>query len=177
MNRREALKNMAMASLATVVLSGCNFASDEKVEDFFVNGKLKLDETHKKNLSRISETFLPLSDRRVELEDQGNFILKMVNDCRSPEERQQFAAGFEQYKEVMNKSNIDIESSNSQEVVRLVQATLEDEESDEDLLFFVGTVKDLSLFNLKNSKYYMTEYLDYSLIPPTYNPCAEIQKA
>lgn len=177
MNRREALKNMAMASLATVVLSGCNFSSDEEVQDYLVDGKLRLDSQHKDHLSRISETFLPLSGRPVELEDQGNFILKMVNDCRTPEETEKFAAGFEQYKKVMRESDLKIDSSEKEEVLAVVKSTLENEESDEDLLFFIGTVKELSLFNLKNSEYYMTEYLDYSLIPPTYNPCAGIEKA
>lgn len=176
MNRREALKSLAMASLATVVLSGCNFIGDDSVNDYMVNGKFQPDAEHKEYLSQISETFLPLRRRPVQLEDQGEFILKMINDCRSPAEREKFVSGFQQYKEVMEKSRIQVDSSQPDEVLKVVETTLEDENSDEDLLYFIGTVKELSLFNLKNSEQYLTGYLDYSLIPPQYVPCAEIQK-
>lgn len=163
-----------MASLATVVLSGCNFTADDSVTDFMNNGKFHPDAAHRDYLSRISETFLPLGGRQVNLEDQGQFILKMINDCRSPQEREQFVQGFQQYKEVMEKSRLQTESAQPEEVLQVVERTLQNENSDEDLLYFIATVKELSLFNLKNSEQYMTGYLEYSLIPPKYDPCAEL---
>lgn len=173
MQRRTAIKNMALASIAAMVMTRCSLG-DQKVSDFLNQGKLALDKKHSDYLNQISETFLPLSDKNLNIEQPAKFILTMVNDCKSDEEILDFTTGFEEYKNLMTQAQLQISSEDSAEVLNQVKSVLQEKGSDESLIYFIKTVRDLSIQNLTTSQTYMQNYLDYELIPSTYIACTTI---
>lgn len=173
MNRRIAIRNILIASAGTIMLPGC---SKIKVPDFITNGKLSLDTTHNDYLQNISESFLPIHGISDMIGQAQDFILTILNDTFAPEDIQMFATGFEQYKDLIDKSKLMLNSSNLEKAIPIVANILEDETPNEELVFFINTTKDLSVRNLMTSEYYMTQYLDYTLVPgPSFEGCIDIQ--
>jgi hypothetical protein len=171
MKRRKAIKSIIIASTATVFFSGC---SDTNVIEFIRFGKLTLNQKHKDYLAMISETFLPISGVSENIGDPVEFILTMLNDCSSQQEISDFAEGFEQYKSLMKESKLRIKKADPDQVLEVVKAVLDGIELSEALLFFIQTVRNRSIQNLKSSEYYLSEYLDYQLIPTEYIPCLDV---
>lgn len=172
MNRRIAIRNILIASAGTIMLPSC---SKLKVPAFLTDGKLSLDTEHKDYLQNISESFLPIRGISDKIGQAQDFILTMLNDNFAPENVQMFATGFEKYKDLMVKSKLMLNSANLEKAIPIVENILKEEALNEDLVFFINTTKDLSIKNLMTSEYYMTEYLDYTLVPgPSFNGCIDI---
>jgi len=173
MKRRDAIKNILLASASTLFITGC---SEANVVELIKNNNILLDKSHKDYLFKISESFLPIADLKEKVGNPVDFIMTMINDCHSPEEVSSFATGFEQYKMLMDQSKLKIKSAKEDQVIPVVQKILEETETpQEDLIFFIDKTKNLSIQHLMSSEYYMTEILDYSMVPKeSFNGCAEI---
>jgi hypothetical protein len=171
MKRREAIRNILLASASTIFITSC---ADKNVVEFLQDGNLKLNDRHEDYLFQISNTFLPLGDLKEKVGNPVDFILTMINDCHSPEDVQLFATGFEQYKMLMDESRLKISSAKEEEVMPVVQKVLETTKPPQEaLIFFINKTKNLAVQHLRSSEYYMTSYLDYSLIPKEpFNGCA-----
>lgn len=170
-NRREAIRNIALASVATMFVSSC---ADRNVVEFLIDGKLQLDRRHKKYLSIISETILPTKDVSEKIGDPVDFILTMLNDCTLPEDLQKYVLGFEQYKQLMVEQEMKIKSADPDQVIDQITTVLEAELPQEELIHFINTTKDLSIWNLKSSEYYKVEFDEYRMIPASYQACITI---
>jgi len=153
------------------LITGCK---ESNVVEFLGDNKLYLNGRHKKYLNKISETFLPVSGISEKIGMPADFILTMLNDLMKPEEIEQFAIGFDQYKLLMETSQLKIRSSDPREILAVVESTLEASPPEEELVFFINTTKDLSIWHFVSSEYYMTEYLNYKLIPGPFQGCPSI---
>ncbi len=172
MNRRQVLQNMALASAATFFLPGC---SEKNVMDLLVNGQLQLDDKHSRYLSAISEAFLPVRGISENIDSASSFIMTMVNDTYAPEDILKFASGFQNYKQVMKDVKAKILKVDTANMVARVTALLESEEIDPDLGYFIHTTKQLSIRNFTSSEYFLVNYEEYQMIPPTYEACVDVQ--
>lgn len=171
MNRREAIRNIALASTATIFMTGC---ADKNVAEFLVDGKLDLNQKHKDYLAKISETILPIDGVSDKIKSPVDLILTMINDCSSTEDQNKFVTGFEQYKLLMQENSIKIKSADPTESIGLITAALENETPQEELIHFISKTKDLSVWNLKTSEYYKTKVEDYKMIPDAYQACVDV---
>ena len=171
MQRREAIKSIVVASAATVFLTGC---ADKNVIEFLVDGKLELNDKHKEYLGRISETFLPIESIKDRVGEPYSFILNMLNETKSSEDVMRFATGFELYKELMKESRLKIKSSDPEEVIPVVESVFEMDPPSEELVYFISTTKDLSIYHFTTSEYYMVENREFKMIPETYKACIDV---
>ena len=171
LNRREAVQNILIASAGTVLITGC---TESNVIEFLTNGQLSLNGRHKRYLDKISETFLPVSEISEIIGRPSDFVLTMLNDLLKPEEVEQFAIGFDQYKLLMETSQLKIKSSEPKEILAVVESVIEATPPQEELVFFINTTKDMSVWHFVSSEYYMIEYLNYKLIPGTFQGCTTI---
>ena len=171
MNRREAVQNILIASAGTVLITSC---AESNVIEFLADDKLSLNGRHKRYLDNISETFLPVSGISDKIGRPSEFILTMLNDLMKTEEVEQFAIGFDQYKLLMETSQLKIKSSEPREIFSVVESAIEATPLQEELVFFINTTKDMSVWHFVSSEYYMSEYLDYKLIPGTFQGCITV---
>ena len=171
MNRREAIRNIAIASTATIFLTSC---ADRNVAEFLVDGHLDLNRNHKKYLAKISETILPLNGISENMQDSVSFIMTMLNDCTSAEDLQDYVTGFEQYKLLMQENKLKIKKADPQETIDLITSTLKSATPQKELIHFITTTKNLSVENLKTSEYYLTKVQDYKMIPDAYQGCVDV---
>lgn len=170
MNRRNAIQTIILASAGTLFMTSC---ADANVLELMKDGKLVLDRQHTTYLSKISETILPVSSVAEGMSPASDFILRMLNEVHKSDDVQKFATGFEQYKLLMKESQVKIKKAEPTKLIELMTTTLEQNPPQEELIFFINKTKDLSIWNLKSSKFYQTKYLENSLIPPPYEACVE----
>lgn len=171
MDRRQAIKSIAIASTATIFLTGC---ADKNVVEFLQGETLLLNDKHLEYLGKISETFLPVSGISEKIGDPVPFIMTMINDTHSPEDILIFATGFEDYKILMQESRLKINSAEPEATIRTVTEVLEAGEPKEELVHFINTVKGLSTYHFTSSEYYMVEIGEYKMIPDKYDPCMDV---
>ncbi len=171
MDRREAIQTILLASASTVFLTGC---AERNVLDFLNEGQLDLNRKHKDYLSAISESILPLNGVSDQIEAPVNFILRMLNDCRTTEDITLYATGFEQYKLLMSTAKEKIKSMDPDTAIEMIRSSLAQEAPQEELVYFLQQTKQLSIQNLKSSAYYLTTKTDYQLIPEAYQACVDI---
>lgn len=171
MERRQAIKTVLLASASTMLFTRC---AESNVIDFLIDGQLSLNSKHQNYLGIISESILPIKDVSDNIESAPDFILRMINDCRSVEDITKFALGFDQYKHLITEAQASISLEDAEQAVALMKEKIEATEPDEELIYFINEVKNLSVQNLKTSAFYLTQKTDYQLIPEAYQACAEI---
>ena len=169
MNRRAAIRNILVASAGTIFITNC---AESDVVEFLVDGRLQLNERHREYLAKISETILPVSGISDKIGAPVDFILTMLNDCHPPEEVVKFAQGFDQYKLLMKESRLRLRSADPADAIPVIKSALDAMEPKDELVFFINTTRDLSVRNLLSSEYYMTEYMEYRLVPEQYQACS-----
>jgi len=170
MRRREAIRNVLIAAAGTVFITSC---SESNVIEFLSDDGLRLNRRHKKYLAKICETFLPLSDLSEKISQPVDFILRMINDCYSREDIENFTIGFDQYKLLMKESQIKIKTRDIEKALPIIKSALNASEPQDELVFLINSTKNLAIRYLMTSEYYMKNYLEYKLIPERFDGCID----
>lgn len=173
MDRRSAIRNLTIAAAGTLLWTGCQEQYVNALS-LYHNGRMNLDAQHKSYLNQISDAFLPLRDLAEGMDRPADFITRMINDTQPQERVLQFARGFEAYKEFMKGAQLNISTSDPKVALALVKELVAENPPLDDLLGFVHTVRGYSIWNLKSSEYYMTEYQEYAMVPPPFNGNASV---
>jgi len=173
MDRRSAIRNLTVAAAGTLLWAGCR-EQYVNVLSLYNSGSLNLDQKHKTYLNQISDTFLPLRDLADGIERPADFIIRMINKMQAPEQVLKFAQGFEAYKELMKGAQLDINTSDPRVALAIVKELIAENPPLDNLLGFVHTVRGYSIWNLKSSEHYMTQYQEYAMVPPPFNGNAPV---
>ncbi|MCE7055974.1 gluconate 2-dehydrogenase subunit 3 family protein [Algoriphagus sp. AGSA1] len=179
MNRRIALRHLALISGGLALIPSCDFSTDDILEAY---ENLKITNTQKQLLGEISNTIIPAGELKGALDlEVPDFILVMVNDCLKREDQELFTQGLAAFPDYAKKSGgSNFDKLDSKEKEDLIQQGLAlEEEKDKALSFFLNTTKRLTMQGYMASEYIQTEVIPYSLIPGTYNGAvliSDIQK-
>jgi hypothetical protein len=186
MERRDALKALAILTGGAVLVPSCNFLK----EDILVAYKnLQVTPSLQQLLAAVADTIIPAGKIKgaVDLAVQ-DFILVMVNDCFDAEQQKKFMqglSGFNDYsKKVGDKS---FSKLTSEEKAKVVEAGLamtidpnfkapadEDEddkterENEQAVPDFLKIAKRLTIQGFMMSQYIQTEVKPHKLIPDHY---------
>jgi len=178
MNRRLALKQLALATGGLAIIPSCNF-SEEKILAAY--DELQITASHKEMLKKLVDTIIPKTDLKGAVElGVHDFVLVMANDCLGAEEQESFVNGLKGF-DAYTKTNFGnrftkMDPSTSEETF---QAILEKESGDDQQLkntqYFLQTVKKYSIQGYMASEYVMTELMPYKLVPgPVFNGSKKI---
>ncbi len=186
MERREALKALALITGGAVLVPSCNFLK----EDILIAYKnLQVTPSLQQLLASISDTIIPAGTIKGAAEiNVQDFILVMVNDCMEPEDQKVFMHGltsFNEYsKKVGGKSFSRLTPEEKANVVGAglaikiesedtISPTEDDEtkmerENQKALLEFLKITKRFTTQGFMMSEYIMTEIKPYKIIPGDY---------
>jgi hypothetical protein len=172
MNRRDALKGMAISVWGLMVVPGCGPGQDSATptEDEF--RWLPLNGTQKKNLESIVDTFIPKTDTlgAVEL-DVHRFIDRLLANCYEEKIQNTFISGLDHMENLAsdqhNKSFYKC-SRDDREALLLAM------ESDEQVKQYFDQAKDLTILGYTTSEYYLTHFTSYDMAPGGYEGCLPI---
>lgn len=173
MKRRKAIQTIAMATAATFFLPAC---SGKSAVTQMVNGRLSLDEDYMTYLAKISQSILPVHGISDKIPNAVAYIITMLNDCRSQEEISAFAAGFDQFMEVVKKARIKLVTTDSEAIAERIADMYTKEDPSAEMIRFLALVKELSIANLLTSQYYREDYEGYLLVPEPYIACMKLEE-
>ena len=171
MKRRQAIESIATLSAGAFLLSSCDFSTDLPVYS-----NIPLEKDQRNLISNLTEAILPKQSLEVITpESTPDFVLTMVNDCYSLENIQKYIDGmnaFQLYLGQNYKNRFDkIEPARQLEILHYLE---ESEELSPELKYFYNTTKRLTVQHFTSSDFFMTNYMDYEMVPGRYLGCVTI---
>ncbi|QDH78425.1 gluconate 2-dehydrogenase subunit 3 family protein [Echinicola soli] len=177
MNRRLALKQLALAAGGLALIPSCDF-SEEKVLAAY--DELQITESQQKLLQKLVDTIIPKTDLKGATElGVHDFVLVMANDCMSAEEQKQFLSGLKGFDDYTKKTfGTRFTKMDNAEAEKNVNAILEGKPTSNGELasqYFLQTTKKYTIQGYLNSEYVMTALMPFQLVPgPEFNGKKEI---
>ncbi|KEO72149.1 gluconate 2-dehydrogenase subunit 3 family protein [Anditalea andensis] len=169
MNRREALRNLAIITGGIILVPSCNFSQEEVLVAY---DNLSIKPSQAELLASIADTIIPATDTKgaadISVQD---FILVMVNDCMEQDAQETFTQGlndFESFSKNAGGKAFLKQERGTRERVITQGMSLEDEDNLH-ISEFLQITKRMTIQGFMASEYMMTEVRPYSLIPGTYN--------
>jgi hypothetical protein len=182
MNRRIALRHLALISGGLALIPSCDFSSEDILAAY---ENLKVTTSQKQLLGAISNTIIPAGELKGALElEVPDFILVMVNDCMSAENQTLFSTGLAAFpgfaKNTAGKTFDQLSTKEKEDLIQngidLQPAETPEGEKDRAVSYFLNTTKRLTMQGYMASEYIQTEIIPYSLIPGPYNGAALISE-
>lgn len=157
MDRRTALKQMFIIAGGMMIATSCDFSS--KAPSIQLNN-VKLDSDDELFLSELVETIIPKTDSSGGKDlNLHLFVMKMLDDCTSPEDQKKFLEGLKTAEKIKGKS--------AAEQIAYLKALPQDD-------VFFNILKRRTIQGYKNSEYVMKNKLVYELVPGRYNGAFKI---
>lgn len=181
MDRRSALKNIAVLGGGVFLAPSCTF-SPERVSIALNN--LNITGRQEQLLAEITETFIPATDDipgAIEL-NIHHFVLVMVDDCRSEKDQKIFIRGLNQMDPLAEHQHEGgFSECTPTQRKQLIAGTLEGQPElkslgaiYEDSRECLSITKQYTIQGFLNSEYVMTEELPYQLVPGHFDGCVEL---
>jgi len=170
MLRRDALRNIILASIGVSILPSCDF------ESFKTYQHLPLKKRQFRLIRAIQKTILPLGDVQAEIEEPSlDFMLKVINDCLSKKEINKYLQGLYKFENhIATLSDLNFDKQDVKEQLALIDMSFKEENTSTELNFFMKTNKELTVDYLSKSRYYQTTYFDYEFMPGRYLGCINV---
>lgn len=170
--RRAAIRNLLIIAGGTMVLPACYRQSGSTT---IALTHFTISEADEQVLAALGETLIPATDTPGSRELLLHlFVLKMVDDCHSPEDQRAFVQGLANFaKWADGKLGIAFQKASADEREALLRTIQDDHAMDETLSQFYALTKRRTIQGYLNSKYVMTNLVKYQLIPGPYNGYAQ----
>lgn len=170
MNRRSAIKNLAIVAGGILILPSC-LQDQKKGKASIKLNKLDLDIDQENLLAEIAETIIPETNtpgaKSLKLH---LFVMKMVDDCYEKEDQEKFVKGLkslvESADEKYNKPFSTLSTKEKQELLLTIENSKDEKEN---TVHFYKIMKYRTIQGYMNSKYVMTNLVKYELVPGRYN--------
>ena len=175
MDRRIALKQLALLAGGLVAIPSCDFSRENILAAY---KKLQINADHKKLLTKVVETIIPGGDipgaKELDIQD---FVLVMANDCLSEANQMDYTNGLKQCDQFVQKEFGNrfekMDQAKAEEVFTSMVSAHGDElgkkegeeYNREEIRYFLNTTKRFTLQGYLKSEYFMTEVMPYKLIP------------
>lgn len=175
MNRRIALRHLALISGGLAFIPSCDFSSDDILTAY---ENLKITQSQKQLLGDISNVIIPAGEIKGALDiEVPDFILVMVDDCLTSDQQALFTKGiaaFPDYAKKNGNGNFSGLNTKEKESIILSGQNLEGDETEEGarnkaISYFLNTTKRFTIQGYMASEYIQSEIMPYSLIPGAYN--------
>jgi hypothetical protein len=189
MNRRIAIRNMALILGSVAVLPSC--LNDDRGKPVVQLKHLKLNADQENVVANVAETILPKTNTPGAKELGINlFVFKMIDDCNPKKQQEAFVAGLDEFDAAVKKqyghsfNDCSVQErttfvNNIEQQNKKNNGKNTDDKKDEPakLVTFYNMVKGLTVFGYTTSQYFMTKQVVYELVPGRYNAYFPASKA
>lgn len=106
-----------------------------------------------------------------------NFIWVIINDCTKEEDQNTFINGLRLFNQaIFNLTDKKFGELSPDERLTSLKSLFEDKSTNEDILEFIDSTKQIAIKGYMNSEYILTEQMPYKLVPGafSYEPCKSI---
>ena len=170
MNRRQAIQQLSIMGAGLALYPACNL---EEVPHY---ARVPLDRKHYRIFKQFAEAILPVDHALyVTPEPRSTFILQILNDCTPSREIEQYLEGLKRFVIYLRERQLKSMDTLPNDKLDEIFGHLENsKESDESLYGFLRTTKNLAVQHFTGCEKYMTEEMEYELVPGRYIGCAKI---
>ncbi|MEO6732118.1 MAG: gluconate 2-dehydrogenase subunit 3 family protein [Ferruginibacter sp.] len=176
MNRRNAIGNIVILSLGTMVMPSCS----QKEEALVKYKNIKVTASDEKMLAQLSEAIIPKSNNFIGAADvkAHEFTLMMLDDCYEPDKQNKYVAGLNEFeKEVNKKYGNGFSSCTPSQKKQWLSLVEKKKDMPGDVQFFYQTTKRHTLQAFTSSQEYMTGVLKYKMVPGSnFKGCVPLKK-
>lgn len=180
MNRRIAIKQLGFITAGAMLLPSCVKPArpvSVALKHLSITGE------QEGMLAEIAETIIPATDipgaKQMNLQA---FVLRMVDDCQTPEAQKQFETGLTSFEdEVKKKYSKSFEECTPEErksfLLEVEKQAKEDREARKEnpLTTFYSMTKRYTMQGFTSSEYVMTKVLVYNMVPGKFLGCVQIK--
>lgn len=175
MDRRTAVRNLALIVSGTLLLPAC----DRHANSTSIALKhISLDAQDERLIADVAETIIPKTatpgakDLQLHL-----FAMKMLDDCFKKEDQEMYKAGLKKFWELTKKTfQKDFSELSPKQREQWLTHIEQQPEPKSELTNFYNTTKWLTTFGYTTSKFYMTKEVIYELVPGRYNGYFPVSK-
>lgn len=161
MNRRTAIKQLFIVAGGLTILSSCLNDGGASI----VLNKLKISAADEQFLGDLADILIPKTDTPGGKDlNLHLFVMKMVDDCESPENQQKFVGGFNKLRKQLNLTD--------SEATKTTLSNLKDQTEEK---AFFDIFKSRAIQGYMNSEYVMKNKVVYKLIPGPYNGAVNVK--
>ncbi|MFC0184447.1 Gluconate 2-dehydrogenase subunit 3 [Pseudarcicella hirudinis] len=173
MERRSALKNMAMAAGGLINLPSWANSWDKTTVQ---NHQLKVSASQEAILAEIVETIIPTTDTPgAKTLGIHQFAMKMVADCYDKIAQDNFRKGINTVEELsktsFGKSLTECDATQKNKIIQDIS-----ESKDADTQSFYKLIKGLTIQGYLKSEYVLSNLLIYELVPARFHGCVPVKK-
>jgi hypothetical protein len=160
MNRKEALKLLAVIGTGTLLFPYCNSKKDTTT---IFNAK------QQKIIDSVCDALIPATSSFMGAKDiqAQDFVMKMLNDCTAPDKQHFYTFGISEFDELCNKkfkANFD-KCTASQKKELFAELELEAKDDKNAAAQFYKTTKKYTVQAFTTCKNYMLDIKKYQLVP------------
>lgn len=179
MNRREALKNVALMLGGTVInsqafLAGCSTRDQTAKYELFTRSEVEL-------LDEIAETIIPATDTPgAKAAEVGSFMAMMVPDCYSKKNQESFHEGIEKirrdFQTEFGHSFMDGQPEERRGFLNNLDAEIHsynETKKEDDPVHYFRIMKELTLLGYFTSEIGCTQARRYKQTPGRYEACTD----
>lgn len=178
MNRRIAVRYVALLAGAATVLPSCLSQTEEQAQNP-LHPAAAMTASQRQLVADVCETLLPRTDTPG-ARDLGlpQYVLKMLRDCTPVKEQQVFVAGLGQLDAAAQRQQGRSfgASTPPQRLALLQRLDQQPAGFSNELVGFYRIVRQLTIDGYTNSKYFMTKEVVYELVPSRYNGYYPVSK-
>jgi hypothetical protein len=165
--RRDTIRQLFLLSIGTTLIPSC---MQDRAKSSILLRNLAITADQEALLAELSETILPKTGTPGARDISAHlFALKMIDDCRSPEEQGAYMQGLEAFERGAGR---DFAAKSKAERLQVVeQLEKKDKATTDSEAAFYRTMKRLTIQAYTSSEYYLTKVQVYELVPGRYKGC------
>jgi gluconate 2-dehydrogenase subunit 3-like protein len=173
-DRRTAVRRLALISVGTPLLPSC---MDDRSRAPVVLKNFTIDNDQVRLLEELASTLIPSGATPGAREVSAHlFTLKMLDDCASKEDQQQFLRGLTRFDDAGRKlDGGSFIKAGTAARGSLLTSLEHGQLSDKDLNFLYSTTKKLTILAYSSSQYYLTRVRVYELVPGRFHGCVPVK--
>lgn len=173
-NRRLLLKNFLIIAGGVTLIPACVQKDQGKTSIPLKN--MHLSGADEKLLAELSETIIPKTNTPGAKDTYTHiYLMKMMDDCRTKEDQQNFEKGLKAFKDFSDKKfNQSFTGLTPQQRTELLQQIEDKKEVSEEVTNFYNTVKGLTIQGYLTSQHYLSTVRVYKLVPGRFQGCVPV---
>jgi hypothetical protein len=174
MKRRQAIRNLAIATAAAYLLPACK--GEPAAKETAASGKLALDADQRKLLDQLTEALLPRAKTEVKTpETTSDFILAVLNDCHSPEDASRYLGGLRELQaHVAKQYKTDFGALAAAQQAEVFAMLGKPDGHGEPLKFFAETTRGLTIEHFTSSEFFLKNVIKWEFVPGRFVGCAAV---
>jgi len=173
MNRRALIQQLALLSVGAVMLPAC--MGDHSKPDLVLKN-FKITGDQEKLLAELTATLIPTTSTPGAREVSAHlFVLKMMDDCFSPEDQARFFKGMAQLdlaaRSALGSSFTAADGPRRESLLQTIETG---KLPGEELGFFYSTTKKQTILAYSSSSWFLTKIQVYELVPGRFHGCVPV---